>query len=163
STREKGRCGMCMVRVVMNGVGKVVDVAGVPEKYSKYYKTSLLEFAGRPIGVGESWANRSTIPVCIDPESEAILCEALATFTLATVDRSADRASITFTSSYNNAPGQATGTGKIHGSSEGAVVVKLSDGSPVESRAVSASRLDFGGGNAIEMEQRIRTRMAESR
>ncbi|HNW35088.1 MAG TPA: hypothetical protein PKM25_09170 [Candidatus Ozemobacteraceae bacterium] len=150
------------VRVSMNGHGKVVGVEGVPASYTRYYEASLLEYTEQPLLPGDSWCTRNTIPVCIDPDGETVLCDAIATFSLLALDASSDAASIEFSSTFFNARESASATGKIHGTSRGKITVKQSDGSPIRSESTSNSRLDFGGGNAIDMEQRIKTAISEA-
>jgi len=143
------------VRLTVNETGMIVRADGMPASYTKFYEVSLLHYPPGPVHVGESWTSSQTIPVCPDPDSDVVVCHAVATFSLLAADRAADSASIGFTTTLVNREAVITGAAKIDGTAEGKIDIRLSDGFPLRSENVSRTRLDFGGGNLIDMEQRI--------
>lgn len=145
------------VTMTLNRKGTILSAEGVPASFTKFYEISLLEFPEHPVKPGESWGSSQTIPVSPDPNSETVLCQAVATFSLSSFDAVADSADIAFTTSMKSLPAAGSGTAVIAGTAEGIVRVRLSDGVPRNSDSTSKSRLDFGGGNVIDLEQRIRS------
>jgi len=145
------------VRLTLDSKCVIASAEGVPEKFRKFYEVSLLEYPEGRVCPGDSWVASHVIPVSPDPNSETVDCQSLATFTLASVDRTAGVADITFETQLVSLPPASPGAASINGTAEGKIRVRLSDGIPQHSESVSRSKLDFGGGNHVGLEQRIRS------
>lgn len=145
------------VRLTLNRKCVIASAEGVPEKFRKFYEVTLLEYPDGRVGPGDSWVASHVIPVSPDPSSETVDCLAVATFTLASIDRDAGAADITFATRLMSLPPVSSCAAVIDGTAEGKIRVGLSDGIPHHSDSVSRSKLDFGGGNHVDLEQRIRS------
>lgn len=145
------------VRLTLDRRGVILRAEGVPASFTKFYEVTLLEYPDRPVKTGDAWVSFHTIPVCPDPESETVMCEAVATFSLLAVDRVSDSASIAFATKIRSCPAVSSDAAVIDGTAEGKIEVRLSDGVPKNSECVSQTRLDFDSGNIINLEQRIRS------
>ncbi len=145
------------VRLTLDKKGMIASAEGVPEKFKKFYEVTLLEYPDGRVRSGDSWIASHVIPISPDPNSETVDCQAVATFTLAAVDRDAGVADITFETRLVSLPTVSPGAAVIHGTAEGKIRIRLSDGIPQYSDSVSRAKLDFGGSNHVNLEQRIRS------
>lgn len=145
------------VRLTLDKRGVIVAAEGVPEKFTKFYEVTLLEYPDGPVKPGDVWSSSRTIPVSPDPDSETVMCDTIATFSLEAVDRVSDSASIAFKSRIESCPAVSSDAAVINGTAEGKIEIRLSDGVPRSSVCVSQTRLDFDSGNIVQLEQRIRS------
>lgn len=143
------------VRLTLDKQCVIASAEGVPDQFRKFYEVTLLEYPDNRVRPGDSWVASHVIPVSPDPNSETVDCQAVATFTLDSVDRDAGVADITFSTRLVSRPPISSGAAIIDGTAEGKIRVRLSDGVPQRSDSVSQTQLDFGGGNHVDLEQRI--------
>lgn len=143
------------VRLTLNKKCVIASAEGVPEQFRKFYEVTLLEYPENSVRSGESWVASHVVPVSPDPNSETVDCQAIATFTLAFVDQAEGAADITFSTRIVSRPPVSSGAAIIDGTAEGKIRIRLSDGVPQRSESVSRTQLDFGGGNHVDLEQRI--------
>ncbi|MBP7632953.1 hypothetical protein KBA41_02195 [Candidatus Ozemobacteraceae bacterium] len=145
------------VRLTLDEKCVITTAEGVPERYKKFYEVTLLEYPDGRVGTGDSWVASHIVPISPDPNSETVDCQAVATFTLASVDRDAGEADIAFETRLVSLQPVSSGAAVIDGTAEGKIRVRLSDGIPQRSDSVSRTTLDFGGSNHVDLEQRIRS------
>lgn len=136
--------------------GKIVDLNGIPEKYTQYFQNDLVFFPTKPVKVGESWDRTFTQAIAIDPAQEPVKCEVKVVYTLKKVSEDGKIGEVAFEmethSDYIMQNGQKT-EAKMNLTRSGSMKFSMENCIPTTTKSKSTFEILFSAANYIKSEE----------